>query len=91
MEPPAKVRAAVDAYKREEDVLADFIEECTESDPNAITPHPEIFKAYQVWAENSGIKFPFRKDTLARQLRDHGWTDLRRGNERINWVGRAIQ
>jgi len=90
LEPPAKVRAAVDAYKREEDILADFIEECTEADLDATTTHSDIFKAYQEWTVESGIKFAFTKNVLAKKLREHGWRDTRTPSERINWVGRTV-
>jgi len=91
LEPPAKVRAAVDAYRREEDILADFIEECIEADPEAITPHSDVFKAYQKWAGEAGIKFTMKSRTLARALRERGWNeDSPTRASKVNWRGIAV-
>lgn len=88
---PAKVRAAVDEYRRDEDTLADFIEENTEADLGASTPHAELFKRYESWADDeAGIKFKLSRKGLAKQLRAKGWRDIRTRDSFATWQGVAL-
>lgn len=84
---PAKVRAAVNEYRRDEDALADFLEEHTVSDMHAMTPHADLFKRYETWAEDAGIKFKRTRKQLAKDLRARGWRDMRTGSAKVVWQG----
>jgi putative DNA primase/helicase len=89
--PPEIVRAAVADYRSEEDTLADFMEECTCEDRDSKTPHSDLFKAYQQWAEETGIKYPLSSKLLAKRLRERGWCDIRTAGSKCVWCGIALQ
>jgi putative DNA primase/helicase len=56
LEPPESVRVATEAYRAENDVLSDFINDCLELDSAGKAPAGATFKAYQSWAEDQGMK-----------------------------------
>lgn len=85
LEPPAKVTAAVDEYRRDEDLLADFLDECTEPKPGHIVPHPALFDRYLDWARNAGLRKTLTSKSLARNLRERGWPETRTTRVRSVW------
>jgi len=88
---PEKVLSAVDEYRRDEDTLADFIDECTAPDPGAETPHMELFKRYETWAaDEAGIKYRLTRKGLAKHLRAKGWKDTRTATSKTTWQGVRI-
>ena len=89
--PPEIVRSAVADYRSEEDTLADFIEECTREDKDSNTSHSELFKAYQQWSAEMGIKFPLSSKLLAKRLRERGWRDVRTAESKCVWRGIALE
>lgn len=84
---PERVVAAVSDYRKEEDTLGDFIEECTAQDLCGSVAHSSLFKKYQEWATENGMRFQVTKKALAKQLREKGWKDLRTTNSFCNWQG----
>lgn len=85
--PPAKVTAAVEDYRTDQDTLADFIEECTSHSLHGCVPHGLLFKAYESWAEDSGIRFKLSKKGLAKTLRSKGWNEIRTAESKTVWRG----
>jgi putative DNA primase/helicase len=85
--PPAVVRQAVQEYRQEEDVLADFIEDVTEEDLHSATPHAEIYEAYKAWCGENGVKHPFTSRVLVRRLNDRGWKKERTNRVKTLWRG----
>jgi len=75
-----KVGAAVSDYRKEEDTPGDFIEECTAQDLCGSVAHSSLFKKYQEWATDNGMRFQVTKKAFAKQLREKGWKDLRKPN-----------
>ena len=91
---PAKVRAAVDEYRAEEDTLADFIEAHIEAAHGAVLHHSYVFKRYQDWATESGItKSKLSSGGLRNMLAARGWerSATRSGTSRTNWLGVALK
>jgi P4 family phage/plasmid primase-like protien len=88
--PPPAIAKAVDDYRGEEDILADFIDEVTSPASGATTPHPALFSAYQQWTHENGIRFSLTSKLLAKRLRDRGWKDRRSGSCKVLWVGVSI-
>lgn len=85
LNPPAKLKAAVDEYRREEDTLADFIDQCTQEDYSCESAHPELFNAYADWATKNGIHHPYTSQSLAKALRERGWQSKRGAKQRNIW------
>lgn len=51
---PASVRAAVQAYRKNEDVLGTFLEECCVVVPNARVQAAKVYEAYRAWCAETG-------------------------------------
>ena len=87
---PAKVIAAVEDYRRDEDVLQDFIEDNTTPEPGALLPHSALFSRYEIWAREGGLRYPLSKRALAKQLRAKRWEDVRTTESKTNWAGVSL-
>jgi putative DNA primase/helicase len=87
LRPPKIVQLAVSEYRSEQDVLSDFIAECTCEMANSQTPHGDLFDAYRHWAAEDGIRFPFSSRLLAKKLRERGWHEDRTKTVKILWMG----
>jgi putative DNA primase/helicase len=59
LNPPRKVTEATEQYRRNEDLLADFVDECCEIEPGAQTKASELYSRFTEWyLENVGKKIP---------------------------------
>jgi len=68
LEPPDKVRAAVEQYRTVEDTLGEFIDECIRHENGVITPHSDVYARYADWAREAGIYRTVTKNTRAAAL-----------------------
>jgi putative DNA primase/helicase len=68
LNPPAKARAAVAAYREDSDPVAGFLAECCERVPEAETATAELHEFYKRWAETNGER-PFGTKGLGSRLR----------------------
>jgi phage/plasmid-associated DNA primase len=68
-------------------MLADFINECVSlNEPRATLLHSELFRKYDDWAGNAGVRYPLSKRGLSKALRERGW----RGGDKsgqVQWYG----
>jgi P4 family phage/plasmid primase-like protien len=87
LEPPDKVRAAVEQYRTEEDTLGEFIDDCTRIENDETTPHSELYIRYTEWARQFGFHRIVTKKTLAKMLREKGWAERRTNQSAVNWLG----
>jgi putative DNA primase/helicase len=51
---PSQVRNATDAYKKEMDIIGDFIDERLESQAGTATEAAKLYAAYRDWCEKTG-------------------------------------
>ena len=56
LQPPAKVRAATQAYREEMDIFGPFLAECCVIHPHAEVWSSQLWAAYKEWCANNGIK-----------------------------------
>jgi putative DNA primase/helicase len=80
---PKRVRAATDEYLADQDVIAQWIEECTEADqgPFAFETTRTLFKSWKGWAEDRN--FVVGTETLfADSLKDRGYAPKRTNSAR---------
>jgi putative DNA primase/helicase len=84
-EPPG-VREATDAYRRSQEPLTDFVEECCTLGPARTVPAQSLRDAYESWAKAQGIKHPLSGKAWGQALRALGCTDRRTTTTRL-WVG----
>lgn len=89
LEMPEIIRAAVDEYKRDEDRLADFIEDTVAESRTGEIMHAELFRAYQQHCEDHGNR-PWTSRALAKALRERGWRSQSTYRSKCIWGGYAL-
>ncbi|MBW2631056.1 MAG: DNA primase [Deltaproteobacteria bacterium] len=89
LDPPPIVLQETEAYRRDEDLLADFIEDVCFLEPVVVSGSTEIYRAFEAWyLENVGKKVP-SQNWLSKQLRRR--FERKKINGRHHYVGIAIQ
>lgn len=87
---PPEVEAATEAYRAEQDVLADFLDECCEvDDPERETATAALYKAYSEWCKEGGEK-PLTKTAFGLRLAERGFTATRPSGAR-SWRGIGLR
>jgi putative DNA primase/helicase len=86
---PQCVKAATEAYRAEEDVIGQFLDECTEKRPEARAGRTELYKAYRQWAEGAGISYPLTARRFNRQVEERGFQWVKSHGIQT-WEGIAI-
>lgn len=71
IDPPAEVRAATDAYKAEQDVLALFIDECCKEGPKERVAPDALYVGYTNWCKEAGEK-PLSRNAFGTRLTERG-------------------
>lgn len=88
LQPPAAVRVATDDYRADQDILAEYLEDCCEitGDPADRAAKGDIFKDYENWCElNSGRAVT--ANTFGRKLKAReGISESKSGSTRY-WNG----
>jgi putative DNA primase/helicase len=79
LEPPDAVKAAINEYRSEMDVVGDFIDECCVVDPAAKTPFKILFDEYHDWSLKNGDLFPNQAE-FARALTERNFAAGRNKN-----------
>ena len=71
LNPPEVVRAAVADYRRDEDLLGDFVDECLEADPEAVAGvrAAELFNIFESWWTLNVSKNPPKQRRFSQLLR----------------------
>ncbi|GBD19572.1 hypothetical protein HRbin28_00004 [bacterium HR28] len=69
---PDAVRVATAQYRREQDILADWIESCCVLDPQAVTPFRELYASYTAWCEEQA-ESPMSSRRFADRLTERGF------------------
>jgi len=90
LNPPERVRMAVDEYKTENDILAQFLEDATIADPTAYTKKSQVYRAYKEWARAQGISYPWSAHMLTKQMRKRGYEDKKKDGNK-SWMGLALR
>jgi len=68
LNPPEKVREKTEEYRREEDLLADWIEECCHLDPAAKTRASELYDSFKEWWTENVSKHPLSQKVFGQHL-----------------------
>lgn len=88
LEDPALVRAAGADYRTDMDALADFIEEhIQEALPEYLEPKIDVFRRYQSWADDEGIRRQFSQKQFTRRLGERGYV---LNGRRTHWMGISL-
>ena len=86
---PQCVTKATEEYRIEEDVIGQFLEECTVDEADSRTLMSSLYEAYQGWAIKAGMKYPLTVKNLNRKLDDRGLPRLKSGGGRF-WLGISV-
>lgn len=78
---PASVAAASADYLDGEDVLAEFLLDCTAKAPGAFTLTSEIHTRFKYWTESQGLG-SWSSHSLTKELKSRGFQDARRTHGR---------
>lgn len=76
LNPPPCVTDGTAEYQSDQDLIADFLDECIEQDPKASASKSQVFDAYRRWCESNGIRHPLTSKSLSRKLKDRGFNEL---------------
>jgi P4 family phage/plasmid primase-like protien len=86
---PAAVKEAIAEYRTDQDILAEFLTECTQEAPTDYRePKSVVYSAYRNWAVVNGIRHHWSMSLFTRRLKDRqGWSMDPSGKK---WVARSI-
>ena len=87
---PQKIQEAVEDYRQEQDMLRDFLEECTYFSPYAITPVKEIYDRYLDWIYEQRTK-PISRKRFSQFLAERKEIQRVRRNDGIYFQGIALR
>ena len=76
---PSCVTQATESYRREEDVIGQFLTDCTEEQAGARTLTTSVYQAYGQWAAAEGIQERYRLNSrrLIRRIEEHGFNRMK--------------
>jgi putative DNA primase/helicase len=88
---PGCVRQATEDYRREEDVIGQFLSDCTVEIPGARTPTSSVFQSYGQWCAREGIlpRYQLNARRLIRRIGEHGGVRGKSNGTPV-WVGLAL-
>jgi P4 family phage/plasmid primase-like protien len=88
---PQAVEDATEAYRQEQDILADFLNERCVIDPQAWAKASDLYKSYAVWCEEGGDK-PVSTTAFGRRLTERGFRAARGGRPQTRgWKGLRLR
>jgi len=68
LNPPACVREATKAYQKDEDLIAQFIDDCCEIAPHLHAQAKPTFEAFRAWCDQNGQK-PLNQTNFGNEMR----------------------
>ncbi|WP_345877908.1 phage/plasmid primase, P4 family [Shewanella algae] len=77
---PASIQAGIDEYRHESDLLANFLEEMTISEPESYIATDELYDAFRRWAERDS-DWKMTRNIMTKRLKDKGFTKVRKQNK----------
>lgn len=78
----ASVRRESATYRKESDLLGEFLEEMAKADPEAKVEQLHLFNAYRNWHESNGTR-PGSKHTFTKKLAERGYGTSKSTNRRF--------
>ena len=88
--PPDAINQAVADYREEEDTLGDFLGACVKEFLGADITHGALFKAYQAFCTENGIRYALTSRVLAKKLKERGWRDGFDSRKQKLWRGVSL-
>jgi putative DNA primase/helicase len=88
LNPPDKVKAATQAYREEQDTLAQFFDDRCTLGPNEKAQSALLYKAYEDWCNDNGVRRLGDKE-FANQLQAHGYSK-KKSDGKMVWRGISL-
>lgn len=85
---PAVVKTQTADYRTEQDVIGQWLNDCTTAERDAEVENGALYSNYRYWATNAGLH-PASKVSLGRRLSERGFIARKSGNR--FWVGLALK
>lgn len=85
LEPPEAVRHATEEYRHDQDLVAQFLDECCVIGPTHRVRSTELYEAYHRWSERGGLRALSQK-SLAPKLAER-FEKCEDRNGRAEWSG----
>ena len=84
-----RIKAEVAKYRSDSDMLGEFLADKTTPHASAKVNQVEMYKAWRVWCEESGVR-PGSKKTFTQRLAERGYPEGRSNGARL-YVGLALR
>ncbi len=85
---PAAVRGATDDYKRDQDIIGEWLAECCTLALSVETTSSDLYGDYRRWAIDNGLR-PASSVSLGRRLGERGFSMRQSSGKRL-WAGLAL-
>lgn len=79
---PRGIQIATADYKREEDVLGMWLDDCCHVDPDAWQATTALYESYTAWCKAEGIERPWTRKSWLQRLTERGGITLARNGDR---------
>ena len=80
-----RIKAEVNTYREESDVLGEFLQEKTRPTPQGKIEQRDLYRRYQYWCEENGLKHQSKK-SFSQRLKERGYPEGKSGKNRY-YVG----
>jgi len=80
-----RIKAEVNAYRKESDVMGEFLEEKTRPTPQGKIEQRDLYRRYHYWCEENGLKHQSKK-SFSQRLKERGYPEGKSGKNRY-YVG----
>ena len=88
MDEPAAIKAAVNEYRVDEDVVQNFINECCVIGPEMKCERKFLFDTYVRWSKDNGYQYHFTSKKMAIELARLG---IEGAPDKRNWLGIGME
>jgi len=85
---PASIASQTADYREEQDIIGQWLGECTKADRASEVDTSDLYTCYRNWAIESGLK-PASKVALGRRLTERGFNGRKSSSKRY-WVGLSL-
>lgn len=87
LNPPQVVKDAVADYRSDMDIFKQWVDEHVIQVAGAVTPTADLYKAYSVWARDSGWTRPMTRNAFGRRLVERGIQLIKGGGANTKCAG----
>lgn len=86
------VEDSTESYRKDNDPLSEFIEDCCIEVPEAQATSAALWEAYEGWCKEAHIRNHLTRKRFADLLKAHGYTQVRVGHKQVRgWAGIGLR